>query len=143
MNQTLQLLTEVYANAETAKYLLGKLIKRGDDSDFRHVMAEQYAAYHDIMLSVQRQFANIGQNQPKGCGPIERAGAHWPMVLHGHIIRKAAHAAELLIHETVIRLIDVCRAIRACPDAGEDAAELAHRLRITEENHLRQMLRYV
>jgi len=144
MNQTIELLTEVYKNAELTKELLGKLVKCNHDSEFKRIMADQSAEYHDIMLEAQRQFASCGQAQaPKGYSAAERAGAHWPIILHGYVANNVSHLAEALIHETTIRLIDICRAVRSCPEANEYATELAHRLRITEENNLRQTLRHV
>jgi len=144
MNQTVQLLTEIYRSAELTKHLLSKLTRRGSDSEFRRVMADQYAEYHDIVLESQRQFAGIGRTEvPKRCGSVERAGTSWAIVLHERVARSTEHLAELLTHEAIIRLIGICRAIRENTDANDEAKELAHRLRITDENNLRQLLRYV
>ena len=137
MEQNQELLTEVYENALIGKETLGRLIKRSKDANFRNVMADQFAEYHNVLTDAEQ----LGQQFSIPLRPARapKAPIHASMCLNLAVDQTSSHMAEMILQGSMLGIIDLTRALRACPDAAEEIRALADRLLKTEENHTRQM----
>ena len=61
MDQNLELLNDVYENAEMGRDTIKRLIKITEDDEFRKTMAYQFAEYQSVMDEARRIFISVGQ----------------------------------------------------------------------------------
>ncbi|MEA5060323.1 MAG: hypothetical protein EOM66_10740 [Clostridia bacterium] len=139
MDHNTKLLQSIYENATMGKISLGRLIKRCEDANFRQVMADQFAEYHEIQDEVEKLFKStyLEPKQPI-LTPLKKH-----ICLNLAIDRSSTHMAEMLMHGSLLGIVDIARERRECNAASEESRELATRLLITEENNLRRLQKFL
>lgn len=139
MDHNTKLLQSIYENASMGKEALGRLIKNCADSNFRHLMAEQFAQYHEIQEEAEKLFKEtyLEPRQPLLC-PLKK---HIRFNLL--IDRTSTHMAEMLMHGNLLGIVDIARDRRKCKAANEETLDLAKKLLVTEENNLRSLQKYL
>ncbi len=142
MNQTEELLREIYKNAELAKEILGKLIKLCKDASFRNVLADQFAEYHSVIMEAGERLTVMGVS-PKGVCSAARRPIYAGVCFNARIDNTPSHLAEMLIQGGTLGLVDAARAINGSEGAEKSAIALAERLRTAEEANIRQLLKFV
>lgn len=142
MDHNIELLTEVYKNADMERSVLGRLIRQCEDAEFRSLMAEQFTVYHSIMQATHEAL-NLR-------GILVRDVITWgkkmvfsSMSMHLRIDKTSSHMAEMLVRGNVMGLIDITKALREAEDADEAVLQLAERLRSAQRRHMDQLLRFV
>ncbi len=139
MDQNAKLLQSIYENATMGKESLGGLIKRCEDANFRQAMAEQFAQYHEIQEEAEKllEAAYLEPRRPFLL-PLRKH-----MNLNLYIDRTSTHMAEMLMHGSLMGIVDIARDRRAYTDAPEEAKDLARKLLATEENNLRRLQKFL
>lgn len=139
MDHNAKLLESIYENAAMGKEALGGLIKRCEDANFRQVMAEQFAEYHEIQEEAEKllEAAYLEPRQPFLL-PLRKH-----MGLNLTIDRTSTHMAEMLMHGSLMGIVDIARDRREYTAASEEAQDLARKLLTTEENNLRRLQKFL
>nr|HPK16886.1 hypothetical protein [Clostridia bacterium] len=96
MDHDIELLNEIYRNAELSKDILGRLIKICKDATFRCVMASQFAEYHAILLEAEERIAGMGE-APDAYNMVLRRPIYCGMYLNARIDSTSSHLAEMLV----------------------------------------------
>lgn len=142
MDRNIELLTEIYKNADMERSVLGRLIRQCDDAEFRSLMADQFTVYHSIMQATHEAL-NLR-------GILVRDVITWgkkivfsSMAMHLRIDKTSSHMAEMLVRGNVMGLIDITKALREAEGADEAVLHLAERLRSAQRRHMDQLLHFV
>lgn len=139
MDHNTKLLQSIYGNATLGKAALGRLIKRCADSNLRRLMAEQFAEYHEIQDEAEKLLkASYLEPKQPFFAPLKKH-IHFNLMLD----RTSTHMAEMLMHGSLLGIVDIARDRREFTAASEEARELARKLLVTEENNLRSLQRYL
>jgi len=138
MDHNTELLGGIYENAELARDVLGKLIRRCEDSNLRSEMADQFASYHSIMGDAASYLAAEGK-KPHGMGELYRAPIHASMRLNLCIDSTSSHLAEMLMEGYLMGIIDMERNLKRYTGARERSIALGKKLLSTEESNLKRM----
>ncbi len=137
-----ELLFDVFQNAEFARDIIGRLIKRCDYSDFRKELACQYAEYN----SIAEEAKGILREEGIEAKPISRA-RQAPIFaateVNLRIDKTPSHMAEMLMQGSLMGMIDISKSLRENRDANEVSRNLANRLVETEANNIRSMREYL
>lgn len=141
MDHNLELVKEVYHDAELCKDVLNTLIKITDDANFRTSLADEYAQYHEIMCSADSVCCEYGYpvKTDKSCKKKIFSG----IAISAKIDKTPSHLAEMVIQGSTMGIIDIKRAIREYQCADEKVKRLASKLLETEINNVYKMLEYV
>ncbi len=142
MDHDIELLNEIYRNAELSKDILGRLIKICKDASFRCVMASQFAEYHAVLLEAEERIAGMGE-APDAYNMVLRRPIYCGMYLNARIDSTSSHLAEMLVQGSAMGLIEVARALNKFGEAEKSTRALAERLRTAEEANIRQLLNFV
>lgn len=139
MDHNTKLLQSIYENATMGKAALGRLIKRCADANLRQVMAEQFAEYHEIQDEAE-QLLKATYMEPRQpiLAPLKK---HIGFNLT--IDRTSTHMAEMLMHGSLLGIVDISRDRRECTAASDEARELAKKLLATEEGNLRHLQKFL
>lgn len=142
MDHDLELLNEIYRNADFSKDILGRLIKLCKDATFRCVMASQFAEYHAVLLEAEERIAAKGE-APDGYSQLLRKPVYCGIRINARMDSSSSHLAEMLVQGSAMGLIEAARAEKKYSDAEKTTLALAQRLRTAEEANIRQLLEYV
>lgn len=139
MDHNAKLLQSIYENAAMGKEALGGLIKRCEDANFRQAMAEQFAEYHETQEEVEKLLKAV-YLEPRR--PFLLA-LRKHMDINLSIDRTSTHMAEMLMHGSLMGIVDIARERREHTAASEEAQDLARKLLSTEENNLRRLQKFL
>lgn len=142
MDHDIELLNEIYRNAELSKDILGRLIKLCKDASLRCVLAAQFAEYHAILLGAEERIASRGE-APDAYGMLFRRPIYCGLHLNMRIDSTSTHLAEMLIQGSAMGLVEIARASNQYDEAEKSTRALAERLRTSEEANIRQLLPFV
>ena len=139
MDQNAKLLQSIYENAAMGKASLSRLIKKCEDANFRQTMADQFAEYHEIGDEAEKllKAVHLAPSSP----PKSPLKAH--ICLNLQIDKTSTHMAEMLMHGSLLGIIDMARALRECANAEETTKALAQKVLSTEENNLKRLLAFL
>lgn len=139
MDPNTKLLQSIYENAAIGKAALGRLIKRCGDANFRQVMAEQFAEYHEIQDEAETllKAAYLEPSKPF-LSPLKKH-----ICLNLTIDRTSTHMAEMLMHGSLLGIVDIARAKREYTAASQEIRDLAGKLLASEENNLRKLQKFL
>ena len=138
MDQNLELLNDVYENAEMGRDTIKRLIKITEDDEFRKTMAYQFAEYQSVMDEARRIFISVGQS-PRGIKGIAKSSVNASIAINTAIDKTSTHLAEMIMQGCTMGIIDMIKSIKHNPDASEEVRTLAEKLLATEENNMNIM----
>ena len=139
MDHNDKLLQSIYKNAAMGKEALRCLIKRCQDANFRQVMAEQFAQYHEIQQEAEKLLKAVYLEPRK---PFSLA-LKKHINLNLYIDRTSTHMAEMLMNGSLMGIVDIARDTREYSAASEEAKELARKLLDSEDNNLRKLEKFL
>ncbi|MBE5785411.1 MAG: hypothetical protein E7330_06370 [Clostridiales bacterium] len=142
MDQNIELLTEIYKNADMERAVLGRLIRQCEDAEFRCMMADQFTVYHSIMQATHEAL-NLRGVLVRDVITFGKRMVFSSMAMHLRIDKTSSHMAEMLVRGNVMGLIDITKALREAEGADEAVVHLAERLRSAQRRHMDQLLRFV
>ena len=144
---TLDLLDQIYDNAQFGKQMLSELIKHSEDGSFRNALAEQFAQYHGIMESAQDSLRAEEREQiKKGKKKLSRFGdfsAKAALHMNLRIDKTSSHMAEMVMQGCVSNITDIARGIRTFAGAEDTAIELGKKFVALEQENIRRMTDYL
>lgn len=141
MEHSVELVKEVYKNAEMSKDILNRLIKICDDANFRAALADEFAQYHEITCEAKGicEEHNYPVKTDKRCKSAIFSG----ITLNTMIDKTSTHLAEMMVQGSTMGVIDMKRAIKEYTGASEKVRTLAEKLLKTEQNNVTKMLEFV
>ena len=134
MNETIQLLRDVARNARTGEAAIGELMDKAESTEMRGELTREHQQYIDAARDAENALAAAGA-EPDGPNPMQRAGMWLGTQLNTLTDRSNAHIAEMVIQGATMGIIEMTKARNTCPDADADAAGLASRF-IVEQNDI-------
>ncbi|MBQ9833473.1 MAG: hypothetical protein IJO48_07085 [Clostridia bacterium] len=137
-----ELLFDVYQNAEFARDIIGRLIKHCESSDFRKLLAEQYAEYHTITEDAKAALWGQGV-VPRTIGRKRRKAIYAATEINLKIDKTPSHMAEMLMQGSLLGMIDISKSLTQNRDADEYSKHLANKLVETEANNIRSMREFL
>lgn len=147
MNETIQLLRDVAKNARTGEVAINQLMEKAESAEMRSELdraREQYrCAARDAETALARSGDGAEGARPDGWpgsgdagpGAMQRAGMWLGTQMNTLTDRSNAHIAEMVIQGATMGIIEMTRARNTCPDADADAAGLASRF-IVDQNDI-------
>ena len=142
MNIDIKLYNEIYSNAELARDITGRLIRRCRDASLRKAMADQFAEYHAILLEAGEALAKAAE-APEEYSRMMRYPIYCGMRMNLAADSTSSHIAEMLVQGSAMGLIDIARALNAFQEAELGARALAERLQGAEEGNIRRLLAFL
>ena len=144
---TLDLLDQIYDNAQFGKKMLAALIKKSEDGSFRNALAEQFAQYHDVLenaleLLRAEEREEIKKNK-KSTGCFGDFSAKAALRINLRIDKTSSHMAEMVMQGCVSNIIDLARGIRTFAGAEDTAIELGKKFVGIEQDNIRRMTDYL
>lgn len=139
---SIDLLNEICSNAEMGRYTLRALIGITKDSEFRKVLARQFAEYQLILDDSEEMLMRLGR-VPKRLSGMVRGSVHTSLKLNVTIDSTSSHMAEMVMQGSTIGIIDIIRALNEYNAAAEEVKELGKKLLKTEENNFEEMKAYL
>lgn len=144
---TLDLLDQIYDNAQFGKQMLSELIKQSEDGSFRNALAEQFAQYHVVMENTQDLLRTEECQQiKKGKKTLDRFGdfsAKAALHMNLRIDKTSSHMAEMVMQGCVSNITDLARGIRTFAGAEDTAIELGKKFVALEQENIRRMTDYL
>lgn len=134
MNETIQLLQDVVRNARTGEEAIGQLMDKAESTEMRGELDREHRQYRDAAREAESALEAAG-GVPEPANPAQRAGMWLGTQLNTLTDRSNAHIAEMVIQGATMGIIEMTKARNTCPDADADAAGLASRF-IVEQNDI-------
>lgn len=128
--------------AEVGRDTLGCLIKKSDDSEFRSLMAEEFAEFQDIARNTMEYAArsNINFKSSKRFKANPLSG----LKLGTFSARKSpSYMSEMLIISNTIGLVDIKKSLKEYSEANEEVKSLAYRLLDITNKNIQELLSFV
>jgi len=138
MNETIQLLRDVVKNARTGEEAINQLMEKAESAEMRGELdreREQYRAAARDAESALIQAGGRADADGTAPGLMQRAGMWMGTQMNTLTDRSNAHIAEMVIQGATMGIIEMTKARNTCPDADADAAGLASRF-IVEQNDI-------
>ncbi len=137
-----ELLTDVYQNAEIAREIIGRMIKRCEYPEMRKCLADQFAEYHAICEDAKAGLYERGM-LPRTIGKSRRRVMFSAMSFNLKIDKTPSHMSEMLMQGSLLGVIDISKALTANEKADDYSKHLANKLIETEVNNIHRMREYL
>lgn len=134
MNETIQLLKDVARNARTGEEAVNDLMGKVESAEMRGELDRERRQYQMSAREAESALAAAG-GRPDPVDPLQRAGMWVGTQMNTLADRSNAHIAEMVIQGATMGIIEMTKARSACPDADPNAASLASRF-IVEQNDI-------
>ena len=134
MNDTVQLLQDVVRNARTGQDAVEQLMKKAEDASMREELIKEKEAYAVTRRESEDALRDAG-GSAEPVGPLAKAGMWMGTQMNTLTDRSNAHIAEMVIQGATMGIIEMTKARNTYPDADADAASLASRF-IVEQNDI-------
>lgn len=134
MNETIQLLQDVVRNARTGEAAIGQLIDKVESQEMRGELDREREQYRAAARDAESALASAGGHS-EPVGMMQKAGMWVGTQMNTLTDRSNAHIAEMVIQGATMGIIEMTKARNTCPEADPDAARLASRF-IVEQNDI-------
>lgn len=134
MNETIQLLKDVVKNARTGEEAINQLIEKAESPEMRGELDREREQYRAAARDAESALASAGGHS-EPVSMMQRAGMWVGTQMNTLTDRSNAHIAEMVIQGATMGIIEMTKARNTCPDADADAASLASRF-IVEQNDI-------
>ncbi len=143
MNENeLQLLADIYRNAEMGRDGLYFVLRRTDDTAFRKLVATQLTEYQSIMDEAEDKLHAAGYS-PTGNSTMAKKMVRMTARHKTAQDNSPSALADMLIQGSTMGVIKIARQISHSRAPGEDTLQLAEKLQKTEENNIHQLKQYL
>lgn len=138
----LELLNNIYRNAEMGRDGLYFVLRKTDDTTFRKLVETQLMEYQNVMDEAEQKLRQAG-SAPQGNPACAK------MMVRLTASRKTAKdnspsvLADMLIQGSSMGVTKIMKQISRYRNRCEEDLELAARLQKTEENNIHQMKQYL
>ena len=138
----LELLNNIYRNAEMGRDGLYFVLRKADDTAFRKLVETQLMEYQNVMDEAEQKLRQAG-SAPQGNAACAK------MMVRLTASRKAARdnspsaLADMLIQGSSMGVTKIMKQISRYQNRSEEYLDLASRLQKTEENNIHQMKQYL
>ena len=134
MNETIQLLQDVARNARTGEEAVGELMRKAESQEMLGELDRERRQYRNAAREAESALAAAG-GAPEPANPLARAGMWLGTQMNTLADRSNAHIAEMVIQGATMGIIEMTKARNTCPEADANAASLASRF-IVEQNDI-------
>ena len=134
MNETIQLLQDVARNARTGEAAIDQLREKVESAEMRSELDREREQYRAAARDAESALAAAGGHS-EGVSMMQKAGMWVGTQMNTLTDRSNAHIAEMVIQGATMGIIEMTKARNTCPDADADAAGLASRF-IVEQNDI-------
>lgn len=133
-----ELLPEVFKAAQMAMSVTRKLILHCSYDEFRSRLTELYTEYYHIAREAEELILEEGEGSKRpwriGFAPVGAA-----MHLRLKADKSISHMAEMIMHSSLIGLIDIARCENENPKADEDSSRIAQKFMDVETKNITAM----
>ena len=134
MNETIQLLQDVVRNARSGEEAINQLMDKAESQEMRGELDREREQYRASAREAESALAAAG-GRAEPVGPLQKAGMWVGTQMNTITDRSNAHIAEMVIQGATMGIIEMTKARNTYPDADADAASLASRF-IVEQNDI-------
>lgn len=137
MNETIQLLKDVVKNARTGEEAINQLMEKVETPEMRGELDREREQYRAAARDAESALVSAGGRADADAAPgmMQKAGMWVGTQMNTLTDRSNAHIAEMVIQGATMGIIEMTKARNTCPDADADAAGLASRF-IVEQNDI-------
>ena len=134
MNETIQLLQDVVRNARSGEEAINQLMDKAESQEMRGELDREREQYRASAQEAESALAAAG-GRAEPVGALQKAGMWVGTQMNTLTDRSNAHIAEMVIQGANMGIIEMTKARNTYPDADADAASLASRF-IVEQNDI-------
>ena len=142
MNETIQLLQDVSRNARSGEEAVNDLMGRVESQEMRGELDRERREYQQTAREAESALAAAGE-EPEPIGPMQKAGMWVGTQMNTLADRSNAHIAEMVIQGATMGIIEMTRARNTCPDADANAASLASRFIVAQNDIIERQKQYL
>ncbi len=138
----LELLGNIYRNAEMGRDGLYFVLRKTDDTTFRKLITTQLMEYQSIMDEAEELLQKAGYT-PTGSPAMARTMVRMTACRKTAQDNTPSALADMLIQGSTMGVTKIMKQISRYDNRSEEALNLAKRLQQTEENNIHQMKQYL
>ncbi len=138
----LELLGNIYRNAEMGRDGLYMVLRKTDDTTFRKLVATQLMEYQSIMDEAEDMLQKAGY-APTGNPAMARAMVRMTACRKATQDNTPSALADMLIQGSCMGVTKIMKQITRYDSRSPECLDLARRLQQTEENNIHQMKQYL
>lgn len=142
MDETIQLLKDVAKNARTGEEALGQLLEKVESPEMRGELDRELRQYRLAARQAESALERAGA-VPEPVGAMQKAGMWMGTQMNTLTDRSNAHIAEMVIQGATMGIIEMTKARNTCPDAAPDAAGLASRFIVDQNDIIERQKAYL
>ena len=142
MNETIQLLRDVARNARTGEEAIDQLMEKVESAEMRDELRRERDQYRASARDAESALAAAG-GQAEPVGMMQKAGMWVGTQMNTLTDRSNAHIAEMVIQGATMGIIEMTKARNTCPDAAPDAAGLASRFIVDQNDIIERQKAYL
>lgn len=142
MEQEIKLLEAVVKCGEMGRGTLDRLSDINENGIFADTMRIQRGEYEAIREEAARMLTSMGKD-PSQLSAFEKLSTAVGVKMNTLTDKSARHMAEMLIQGSTMGIVDLTKAIRDNPGAGERAHQLADRLLRSMQRDVEELKSYL
>lgn len=133
MNETIQLLRDVFKNARSGEEAVNLLMEKTENHEMRGELDRERRQYRSAAREAERALAEAGA-EPEPESLLQKAGMWAGTQMNTLTDRSNAHIAEMVIQGATMGIIEMTKARNTCPDADPGAASMASRFIVAQND---------
>ena len=142
LEQEMKLLEAIVKCSEMGQGTLDRLSEINENGVFAGTMRIQRGEYSAIREEAARLLAGMGED-PGQLSAFEKLSTAVGITMNTLTDKSARHMAEMLIQGSTMGIVDLTKAIRDNPGAGENAHQLADRLLRSMQRDVEELKSYL
>ena len=142
LEQEMKLLEAIVKCSEMGQGTLDRLSEINENGVFADTMRIQRGEYSAIREEAARLLAGMGED-PGQLSAFEKLSTAVGITMNTLTDKSARHMAEMLIQGSTMGIVDLTKAIRDNPGAGENAHQLADRLLRSMQRDVEELKSYL
>lgn len=142
MNETVEMLNDVYKNAKIGEESMGTLLKVVEDTTLKRDILTQMEGYTSLEEKACRQLKSAGR-KPEAVGRMEKMMVNGGVKMNTMTNRSPTHIAEMLIQGSTMGIINAKESLSRYPGAGQEAVRLAEEIVQFEQNNIERLKEYL
>ena len=142
MNETIQLLKDVFKNARSGEEAVNLLMEKTESREMRGELDRERRQYQSAAREAEQALAEAGA-APEPESLMQKAGMWAGTQMNTLTDRSNAHIAEMVIQGATMGIIEMTKARNTCPDAAPDAAGLASRFIVDQNDIIERQKAYL
>ncbi len=140
--EDLDLLQEIYKNAEMGRDGILQIIEKTEDEHFHRALETQLREYERVVDKAGKMINQKGE-KPEGSGKMAKTMSAMMTSMKTMEDRSTSHMAEMMVEGNTMGITKITKRLHEYDGGDQAVKELAEDLLKTEENNTEQMKRFL